>query len=175
MSKNVFSSTNVSASRPTANKWQNILAAQLMTSPNRFTCMISLHPVSGMSFIIFVTESKASSLWKLPQFICSLKECLGFNCYSLCYQFFFFWKNITVNLTNKQLGKKAQKQTQADEKLLEWCLSVGMCGFIYLRVPVAFLPPPPFLPHPCFKYTINYSTCSFHRLYLPLCWLHASF
>lgn len=32
---------------------------------------------------------------------------------------------------------------------------------------------PPFLPHPCFTLTINYSTCSFHKLYVPLCQLHA--
>lgn len=29
-----------------------------------------------------------------------------------------------------------------------------------------------FLPYPCFLCTINYSTCRFHKLYLPLCQLH---
>lgn len=110
---------------------------------------IYLHPISGASFIIFVTESTPGSLWKhLFTFICSLKECLGFQQQLLftVLSKIYFWKRNSVNLINEQLGKKVLR-AQVEEKikweltwLLEWGLSVGNV-WIYLSLCSSSRPP----------------------------------
>lgn len=180
---------------PPADNYKPALAVPLMAShPSH---QIHLPPLSASenqfqwpSFIIYVTKVAPRSLCKpshlhsprrtlvdvTPIFLAEADAFLNSQLLSTgC---------VSKNKTKQKksgLGKWIGRKKYKTGKAIEWW-SVAFVGdvWIYLSacssglLPLSPLPPPPhFLPHPCFMYTINYSTCSFHKLNLPLRQMHA--